>query len=103
VPPTGAKGLNLAMADVYRLSMAFTHFYREQRETLLETYSDRALNRTWRAQRFSWWMTSMLHKLDTDNAFDDRRQLAELEYLVSSPAAMTSLAENYVGFPFDYE
>jgi p-hydroxybenzoate 3-monooxygenase len=103
VPPTGAKGLNLAMADVYRLSMAFAQFYHEQRDTLLNTYSHRALRRTWRAQRFSWWMTSMLHTLDTHNAFDDRRQLAELEYLVSSPAAMTSLAENYVGFPFDYE
>jgi p-hydroxybenzoate 3-monooxygenase len=103
VPPTGAKGLNLAMADVYRLSMAFAQFYRDGRETLLNIYSDRALRRTWRAQRFSWWMTSMLHRVDTGNAFDDRRQLAELEYLVSSPAAMTSLAENYVGTPFDYE
>jgi len=103
VPPTGAKGLNLAMADVYRLSMAFTQFYRDGRETLLDHYSDRALRRTWRAQRFSWWMTSLLHRLDTGNPFDDRRQVAELEYLVNSPAAMTSLAENYVGFPFDYE
>jgi p-hydroxybenzoate 3-monooxygenase len=103
VPPTGAKGLNLAMADVYRLSMALTQFYRSNSDALLDAYSDRALRRTWRAQRFSWWMTSMLHTLDTHNAFDDRRQVAELEYLVSSAAAMTSLAENYVGFPFDYE
>jgi p-hydroxybenzoate 3-monooxygenase len=103
VPPTGAKGLNLAMADVYRLSMALTQFYRSRSDTLLNAYSGRALQRSWRAQRFSWWMTSMLHTLDTHNAFDDRRQVAELEYLVSSPAAMTSLAENYVGFPFDYE
>lgn len=103
VPPTGAKGLNLAMADVYRLSMALAQFYRDGRDTLLDIYSERALKRTWRAQRFSWWMTSMLHRVDTGNPFDDRRQLAELEYLVSSPAAMTSLAENYVGTPFDYE
>jgi p-hydroxybenzoate 3-monooxygenase len=103
VPPTGAKGLNLAMADVYRLSMALTQYYRERRETLLNVYSDRALRRTWRAQRFSWWMTSMMHRLDTGDSFDERRQLAELEYLVSSSAAMTSLAENYVGTPFDYE
>jgi p-hydroxybenzoate 3-monooxygenase len=103
VPPTGAKGLNLAMADVYRLSMAFTQFYRDHQDSLLNLYSDRALRRAWRAQRFSWWMTSMLHRTSSGNAFDDRRQLAELEYLVSSPAAMTSLAENYVGAPFDYE
>jgi p-hydroxybenzoate 3-monooxygenase len=103
VPPTGAKGLNLAMADVYRLSGALAEFYRSGRERLMERYSDRALSRTWRAQRFSWWMTSMLHVAPDVNPFDRRRQLAELEYLVSSRAAMTSLAENYVGTPFDYE
>src|SRR4051812_25561700 len=103
VPPTGAKGLNLAMADVYRLSAAIAEFYRSGTERLLDIYSDRALARTWRAQRFSWWMTSMLHRADSDNAFDHRRQLAELEYLVSSVAAMTSLAENYAGTPFTYE
>ena len=101
VPPTGAKGLNLAMADVYRLAAALTEFYRSGRETLLDVYSERALQRTWRAQRFSWWMTSMLHRSDSDNAFDHRRQLAELEYLVSSRAAMTSLAENYSGVAFE--
>jgi p-hydroxybenzoate 3-monooxygenase len=101
VPPTGAKGLNLAMADVKRLADALTAFYRSNNESALDEYSDSGLRRTWRAQRFSWWMTSMLHRLDSGNAFDYRRQVAELEYLVSSRAAMTSLAENYVGTPFD--
>ncbi|MEP6917401.1 MAG: 4-hydroxybenzoate 3-monooxygenase [Acidobacteriota bacterium] len=101
VPPTGAKGLNLAMADVYRLSAALSRFYRSGDEALLAEYSDRAVHRTWRAQRFSWWMTSMLHRSDSPNPFDHRRQRAELEYLVSSKAAMRSLAENYAGFPFD--
>jgi p-hydroxybenzoate 3-monooxygenase len=101
VPPTGAKGLNLAMADVYRLAAALVEYYRSGREELLDAYSSRALLRTWRAQRFSWWMTSMLHRGDSDNPFDHRRQLAELEYLVSSRAAMTSLAESYTGAPFE--
>jgi len=101
VPPTGAKGLNLAMADVYRLATALESFYRTGSEALLDGYSARGSTRTWRAQRFSWWMTSMLHRQDTGNPFDYRRQLAELDYLVSSRAAMTSLAENYVGTPFD--
>jgi p-hydroxybenzoate 3-monooxygenase len=101
VPPTGAKGLNLAMADVYRFAAALVNFYRSGGEALLDAYSERALQRTWRAQRFSWWMTSMLHRIDSDNPFDHRRQLAELEYLVSSRAAMTSLAENYAGAPFE--
>jgi p-hydroxybenzoate 3-monooxygenase len=101
VPPTGAKGLNLAMSDVTTLAGALAEFFRSGRETLLNEYSDRALRRAWRAQRFSWWMTSMLHRSNDDNPFDYRRQLAELEYLVSSKAALTSLAENYAGFPFD--
>jgi p-hydroxybenzoate 3-monooxygenase len=101
VPPTGAKGLNLAMADVVRLSRGLDEFYRSGQTALLDEYSDRGLRRTWRAQRFSWWMTSMLHRSDTDTPFDRRRQRAELEYLVSSQAAMTSLAENYVGLPLD--
>jgi p-hydroxybenzoate 3-monooxygenase len=101
VPPTGAKGLNLAMADVKRLSDALERFFATGSETGLDEYSARGLRRTWRAQRFSWWMTSMLHKQEGDNPFDYRRQRAELEYLVSSTAAMTSLSENYVGTPFD--
>jgi p-hydroxybenzoate 3-monooxygenase len=101
VPPTGAKGLNLAMADVHRLAGALADLYTSGREEALEAYSDRGLRRTWRAQRFSWWMTSMLHRSESDTPFDRRRQLAELEYLVGSRAAMTSLAENYVGVPFE--
>jgi p-hydroxybenzoate 3-monooxygenase len=101
VPPTGAKGLNLAMADVSRLARAFADFYASGRQDELHAYSDRSLRRTWRAQRFSWWMTTMLHRPPDESAFDHKRQLAELDYLVSSRAAMTSLAENYVGTPFD--
>jgi len=101
VPPTGAKGLNLAMADVYRLAFAIAEYYRTGRERLLDLYSERALRRTWRAQRFSFWMTSMLHRDDGGNPFDYRRQIADLEYLFSSRAAMTSLAESYAGAPFE--
>jgi len=101
VPPTGAKGLNLAMADVKRLADALNRFFMSGSESDLDEYSARGLKRTWRAQRFSWWMTSILHKQEGDNPFDYQRQLAELDYLVSSNAAMTSLSENYVGTPFD--
>jgi p-hydroxybenzoate 3-monooxygenase len=100
VPPTGAKGLNLAAADVWRLAGAFTDYYSSGAEDGLRTYSDRGLRRTWWAQRFSWWMTSALHRADTSNPFDHKRQYAELDYLVRSEAAMTSLSENYVGIPF---
>jgi p-hydroxybenzoate 3-monooxygenase len=97
VPPTGAKGLNLAVADVQALSRAFTAYYRDGGTTLLDAYSDRCLRRVWRAQRFSWWMTTMLHRAPGACEFDYRRQLAELEYVTTSRAAMTTLAENYVG------
>jgi p-hydroxybenzoate 3-monooxygenase len=100
VPPTGAKGLNLAMADVWRLSEALADFFVRGRAAALDAYSDQGLRRVWRAQRFSWWMTSMLHRNPADSTFDRRRQLAELDYLVSSQAAMTSLAESYAGTPF---
>ena len=99
VPPTGAKGLNLAVADVRILARAITEFYRSGRKDLLDKYSETCLDRVWKVQRFSWWMTSMLHRFDDDNAFDQRRQLAELEYVISSRAASQSLAENYVGLP----
>ena len=89
------------MSDVTTLAGALAEFFKSGSEALLDEYSDRALRRAWRAQRFSWWMTSMLHRGEDANPFDYRRQLAELEYLVSSKAAMTSLAENYAGFPFD--
>ncbi len=101
VPATGAKGLNLAVADVRVMAQAFTEFYKTGSARLLDRYSEICLRRVWKAQRFSWWMTSMLHLFDTDNAFDRRRQLAELDYVTSSRAAMTTLAENYVGLPFD--
>jgi len=101
VPPTGAKGLNLAAADVRILSRALAAYYREGREDLLDGYSARCLRRVWRAQRFSWWMTTMLHRAPGGNEFDYRRQLAELEYVTSSRAAMTSLAENYAGLPME--
>jgi p-hydroxybenzoate 3-monooxygenase len=101
VPPTGAKGLNLAMADIWRLSRAMTRFYETGCVQLLDGYSEECLRRVWRAQQFSWWMTSMLHRPETGNPFDFRRQCAELEYVTSSHAAKTSLAENYVGLPFE--
>ena len=101
VPPTGAKGLNLAMADVNRLAEALAAFYDSGSAALLDRYSDQGLRRTWRAQRFSWWMTTMLHRPPDETPFDHKRRLAELDYLVGSRAAMTSLAENYVGTPFD--
>jgi p-hydroxybenzoate 3-monooxygenase len=100
VPPTGAKGLNLAAADVWRLAGALTDHYRSDDDAGLHTYSERGLQRTWWAQRFSWWMTSTLHRSDSPNPFDHKRQYAELDYLVRSDAAMTSLSENYVGIPF---
>lgn len=101
VPPTGAKGLNLAASDVIVLSRALKEFYSSGRRDLLEAYSRICLRRVWKAQRFSWWMTSMLHLFDTDNAFDRRRQLAELDYVTGSRAAQQALAENYVGLPMD--
>ncbi|HWJ56509.1 MAG TPA: 4-hydroxybenzoate 3-monooxygenase [Vicinamibacterales bacterium] len=99
VPPTGAKGLNLAAADAWRLARALEDHYRLGSDAALDAYSDAGLRRTWRAQRFSCWMTSLLHRPEGASEFDRRRQLADLDYLVHSRAAMTSLAENYVGFP----
>ena len=99
VPPTGAKGMNLALADVRVLSRAIVEYYRSGKTTLLDDYSRAVLPRVWKAQRFSWWMTQILHHFPHENAFDRRRQLAELDYLTSSRAAMTTLAENYTGLP----
>jgi p-hydroxybenzoate 3-monooxygenase len=101
VPPTGAKGLNLAVADVRVLARALAEFYQSGKRSLLDEYSKICLRRVWKVQRFSWWMTSMLHLFDTDNAFDQRRQLAELDYVTSSRAAAQTLAENYVGLPME--
>jgi len=101
VPPTGAKGLNLAAADVRVLAAAIERFYKSGSMQLLDRYSEVALRRVWKAQRFSWWMTSMLHRFPAESTFDRRRQLAELDYVTSSRAGGLSLAENYVGLPFD--
>ena len=101
VPPTGAKGLNLAAADVVVLAKALKEFYATGRREQLDGYSAKALRRVWKAQRFSWWMTSMLHLFDTDIAFDRRRQLAELDYVTGSHAAQQTLAENYIGLPME--
>jgi p-hydroxybenzoate 3-monooxygenase len=100
VPPTGAKGLNLAAADVRILSRALASFYSGD-EQGLKAYSTAALRRVWRAEYFSWWMTSMLHRFHDESAFQHRLQLAELEYVVSSPAKARTLAENYVGWPLE--
>ena len=99
VPPTGAKGLNLAASDVLVLARALKAFYDDRNSAYLDSYSDVCLRRVWKAQRFSWWMTSTLHRFPDANPFDDQRQLADLDYLTSSRAAMTSLAEQYVGLP----
>ena len=99
VPPTGAKGLNLAMADIFVLDRALGRFYADGSSELLDAYSETALKRVWRAQHFSWWMTSMLHRFEGASEFDERRQLAELDLVTSSVPAATSLAQNYVGLP----
>jgi p-hydroxybenzoate 3-monooxygenase len=99
VPPTGAKGMNLAMADIFVLDRALSRFYADGSTDLLDAYSATALRRVWRAQHFSWWMTSMLHRFEGASEFDEKRQLAELELVTGSVPAATSLAQNYVGTP----
>jgi p-hydroxybenzoate 3-monooxygenase len=101
VPPTGAKGLNLAAADVQVLARGLKQFYSTGSQNLLHKYSQTCLRRVWKVQRFSWWMTSMLHRFPNENPFDRRRQLAELDYVVGSRAAAQTLAENYVGLPME--
>jgi p-hydroxybenzoate 3-monooxygenase len=101
VPPTGAKGMNLAFADVVQLSRALEAFYKNKRNELLENYSAKCLRRVWYAQRFSWWMTQIMHRFPGESVFDHRRQLSDLDYITSSRAAATSLAEQYVGLPLD--
>ncbi len=100
VPPTGAKGLNLAASDVHYLSHALREFYNEKSSAGIDGYSAKALARVWKAERFSWWMTSMLHRFPDTDAFSARIQLAELNYLVSSQAATTAMSEQYVGLPY---
>jgi p-hydroxybenzoate 3-monooxygenase len=100
VPPTGAKGLNLAASDIHYLSTALIDYYNSGKSTELDRYSEKALQRIWKAERFSWWMTSLLHRLPENGAIGAKLQNAELEYLFTSRAAQTSLAENYVGLPY---
>ena len=100
VPPTGAKGLNLAASDVAYLSQALIARYKSGSNEGLDAYAARALSRVWKAERFSWWMTQMLHRFPESSGFDRQIQAAELEYLFSSKAAQTALAENYVGLPY---
>ena len=97
MPPTGAKGLNLAVADVDVLSRALAEHYRTGGQALLDAYSPTALRRVWRAEHFAWWMTAMLHRFPGDDAFQHRLQVAQLDQVVSSRAAATMLAESYVG------
>jgi len=99
VPPTGAKGMNLAIADVVMLARALEAFYKSRRTDLLEAYSATCLKRVWKAQRFSWWMTQIFHRFPGEVPFDQRRQIAELDYVATSTAAATALAENYTGLP----
>jgi p-hydroxybenzoate 3-monooxygenase len=99
VPPTGAKGLNLAASDVKYLSGAFIEHYRERSDAGIDQYSQRCLRRIWRAERFSWWLTNLMHRFPDTDGFSQRMQEAELDYLVNSRAASTALAENYVGLP----
>lgn len=101
VPPTGAKGLNLAVADVYQLARALSDFYRNGRSAGLDTYSSRALARVWQAERFSWWLTNLTHRFPETDEFAWRMQIAELDYLRRSPLAQASFAENYVGLPIE--
>lgn len=99
VPPTGAKGMNLAFADVRVLSEALAAHYKRHDDARLDAYSDTALRRVWKAERFSWWMTTLMHRFDGADAFERRMQIAELDYLTGSHAGMTTIAENYVGLP----
>jgi p-hydroxybenzoate 3-monooxygenase len=101
VPPTGAKGLNLAVSDVYYLSEALRRHFLDKSSHALEQYSQRCLRRVWKAVRFSWWMTTQLHQFPKTADFDARLQATELDYLFGSRAAQTVLAENYVGLPLD--
>jgi len=100
VPPTGAKGLNLAASDVFYLSTALKAFYLDRDGELIDNYSKTALKRIWKAERFSWWLTNMLHHFPDKSSFDQRIQQAEFEYLFSSEQAQKALAENYVGLPY---
>ena len=100
VPPTGAKGLNLAASDVRYLFEALIEHYRERSDSGLDRYSERALARVWKAVRFSWWMTTLMHRFPDETGFSRKLQQAELAYLAGSQAALAALAENYTGLPY---
>jgi p-hydroxybenzoate 3-monooxygenase len=102
VPPTGAKGLNLAATDVKYLSSAIIEVYKEKSEAGINSYSERCLRRIWKAERFSWWFTSLMHKFPDDGAIGQKLQEAELDYIVHSEAGARSVAENYVGLPLNF-
>ncbi|NBP72177.1 MAG: 4-hydroxybenzoate 3-monooxygenase, partial [Alphaproteobacteria bacterium] len=101
VPPTGAKGLNLAASDVRYLSRALVDHYRKGDDGRLDRYSENCLRRIWKAQRFSWWLTTLMHRFPEASPFERRTQLAELDFVTGSETGARSLAENYVGLPFD--
>ena len=99
--PTGAKGLNLAVSDVYYLSRALTEFYRNGKTHLLDSYSDTALRRVWGAARMSWWLTMLLHRFTGETPFEQQMRINQFDYLQASEHAAASLAEQYVGLPFE--
>ncbi len=99
VPPTGAKGLNPAASDAYYLAQAISAVFNSKNESLIDSYSDRCLKRIWKAERFSWYMTSLLHKFPNDDLFSQRIQGAEIDYVANSKAMQMALAENYIGLP----
>ena len=101
VPPTGAKGLNLAASDIAYLSSALIQYYVDGSEQGIDEYSEKCLQRVWKAERFSWWMTHLLHRFETESEFDHKIKQAELSYVLSSDAGQTTLAENYVGLPYE--
>ncbi|MDC4295056.1 4-hydroxybenzoate 3-monooxygenase [Acinetobacter baumannii] len=101
VPPTGAKGLNLAASDIAYLSSALIEYYAEGSEQGINEYSEKCLQRVWKAERFSWWMTHLLHRFETESEFDHKIKQAELSYVLGSIAGKTTLAENYVGLPYE--
>ncbi|WP_202742416.1 4-hydroxybenzoate 3-monooxygenase [Acinetobacter calcoaceticus] len=101
VPPTGAKGLNLAASDIAYLSSALIEYYAEGSEQGIDEYSEKCLQRVWKAERFSWWMTHLLHRFETESEFDHKIKQAELSYVLGSVAGKTTLAENYVGLPYE--
>ncbi|MGA8008798.1 MAG: FAD-dependent monooxygenase, partial [Thiomonas sp.] len=102
VPPTGAKGLNLAATDVKYLANALIEHYQERSDAGVDAYSERCLKRIWRGERFSWWFTHLMHRFPQDGEIANRFQMAELDYLLHSEAGLRTIAENYVGLPLDF-